>query len=954
MLTKVSGSRRARRFGWGVAWFALVTAPAHAVAQAGDAPSLQIDQTVEEEAPEEGATIIVTGSRIARGGFDTPTPVTVLGNERLERLAQTDIGEALNQIPSFRATQTPQTSNVNPNNIGGRFADLRGLGPQRTLVLVDGRRFPASTALNTVDLNLIPIALIGRTEVVTGGASAAYGSDAVAGVVNIILDNKLQGVRGNVQVGITERGDDEKFLVSLAGGTKLFGDSAHLIMGAEFSDSRGVAACYLREYCRVSPGTINNPTPGANGVPAILMVQNARAAGFTPGGLIVSPTPLAGIQFDANANPIPFNFGQYWSPTAVYMIGGDGTLPNAYFYGNAIAPEVNRYSLYAHMDFDIARSTKGFVDLSYGRVKGRSPSLLGIRGPVTIQRDNPFIPAAIRDIMTAQNIASFRLGREGVDFNRAMNNSTTGTLRAAIGFSGDFSSRWNWDVHYQFGNTDYDQSTEDAQIIANLARAVDVVNTPQGPACRINADANPANDDPRCAPMNLFGLNNWSRASADYVFTDSWQYNSFRQHVAVANLRGTPFSTWAGDVSIAAGGELRSDDVDGDNDPVSKVQGFFQGTTVKIAGKSKVVEGYVETVVPLLRDSALAKRFELNGAVRQTHYSFSGVGNPDSEFSATTWKLGAVLDTSFGMLVRVTRSRDIRAPNVSELYSTPTSNALVVGDPQNNVFVNVPTLVSANPNLQAEHADNWTAGVTFQPNFIPRLRLSVDYFNIAIDGAITRPGTQTVVNRCFAGASEFCQFVTRDAAGALTAVTNPLYNFAQLKIDGVDFELSYNLGLFGGRLDAQLLATYVSRYTTTDSGGTIDRAGQTGFPSGQIPGMPHWLADAVVTYSKGPASLTLQAHYIDSGYHDVTRVGPDSPAYNPTLPNSVNINRLKSYTYFNLAGDVKVGGGVKMFAAVENLFDVDPPSIHSGNYGTNAILFDPFGRRFRVGARFQF
>ncbi|MBC2775996.1 TonB-dependent receptor plug domain-containing protein [Parasphingopyxis marina] len=922
-------------------------------------------QTTEDDSATEqsgGQPIVVTGSRIARGGFDSPTPLTVIGAERIAELGQTNIGEALSQTPAFRATNNPTTANLFANNIGARFADLRGLGNQRTLVLVDGRRFAPSTDLGIVDLNLIPAGIISRTEIVTGGASAAYGSDAVAGVINIILENEIDGIRGTVQGGISSRGDDGEILVSLAGGQDIMNGSGHFTVAAEYNRYFGIGDCYTRPACRLEPGTITNPNPGVNGLPAILLLPNAKGATIRPGGVINTPEALAGIQFDSAGNPIPFNRGEYWSPTSTFMIGGDGYDP--YFTGIRIAPEYERYSLYGHLTADLTDSISGFLDLSYGRVEGWSISAQSRDSNLPIQIDNPFIPAPILQMMVDQNIPSFTLGREGLDLGRAMNRSSTGTFRLAAGLNGDLGDNWRWDAYYQFGTTRYRQRTTNVQIPAAFRRAADVTTQGGVPVCRVNADADPSNDDPACAPLNLFGENMWSQAAKDYSYGATRQRTRFEQHVVAANIQGEPFSTWAGPVSVAGGIEYRTDSASGDADPISLARGFLTGNAVAINGDSEVFEGYAETVVPLLRSDDGGPTLDLNGAIRRTAYEFDGASG-SSSFSATTWKIGGVFEPVEGLLFRVTRSRDIRAPNVNELFSSARQTQTIVLDPVQNTTISTPTIIAANPDLSAEVANSWTAGVTIQPGgALQGFSFSADYFDIDVSNAITRPGTQTVVNRCVAGATEFCPFIVRDTNGIITQVTDPLFNFASLQTSGIDFELAYNTEMPGfgdeiGNLNIRLLATYVEHLTTEDSGGRIDRAGQTGYPPGQLPGMPRWLADLVVTYATGPLSVTAQLRYIHKGINNVTRVGPEDDGYDPTLPNSVNFNRLPAETYVNLFAHYRIpmGGNedaLELFGGVENLFDNGPTSVHSNNYGSNNVLFDLIGTRFTFGARFAF
>jgi outer membrane receptor protein involved in Fe transport len=929
-------------------------------APASPAPSAEPAQSVESE------TIVVTGSRLARPtGFTTPTPVTVLGQERIRQLGLTSVGDALNTLPSFRATNTPLTANLFATNIGARFADLRGLGPQRTLVLVDGRRFAPSTSLSTVDLNLIPASLIQRTEVVTGGASAAYGSDAVAGVINIILDKKLTGIRGNVQYGLTERGDDRELLISLAAGSSYGEGRGHVIVGGEYDDARGVGDCYSRPFCATNQGTITNPTPGVNGLPAILMLGGLKGANLTPGGVINGPASLQGIQFAPDGTPIPFQRGQFWSPSALFMIGGDGSDQFYGYTGILMKPPVERFSLYGHTDYEFSDRVSGFADLSYGQSVGRSVSAQTRDALLPIQIDNPFLPTPIRQLMTAQGINTIQLGREGLDLGRAANYSKTATMRGAAGLDGKLGSAVRWNLYYQYGRTEYDQRTYRVQDKARFLQAVDAVAGPNGtPVCRVNADASSANDQPACRPLNLFGQFRSPPEAMAFAFGNASQDTTYTQHVVSGGVQINPFELPGGPAAIGGGIEYRADRARGDADPVSQMLGFLTGNGTKINGDSKVLEGYVEASLPLFADIPLVRALELNGAARRTRYDFTGPTG-GNEFSVTTWKLGGSYQPIEQLRFRATRSRDIRAPNVSELYAAPSATQTVLQDPVRGTNLSTLAITAANPNLRPEIARTTTAGVSFQPSWLSRtLNISVDYFKIDISDAITRPGTQTVLNRCLAGAAEFCPFVLRDGSGVVSQITNPLFNFAELVTEGVDFEANYRLPLsqlsggVPGALTFRALATYVAHLSTTDSAGSIDRAGQSGFPAGQTPGVPHWIVDGTVTYSTDRFATTLQGHFIDSGYHDVTRIGPDDPRYDPFLRNSTNRNRLPSRTYFNLTASYNIidegRRRLQLFGGVNNLFDKDPPAIHSNSYGTNTVYFDPIGRTFRVALNFSY
>ena len=284
--------------------------PFLALGGAGFSDVALAQQAVEPPALEE---ITVTGSRIVRDGMTAPTPVTVVSAARLQDLATPNIGDVLNTLPSFRASTNPSTNNIQPREAGSVQADLRGLGPNRTLVLVDGHRFVPSTIEQTVDLNQIPSVLVQRAEVVTGGASAQYGSDAVAGVVNVLLNRKLQGVQAQLQYGRAEAGDGKDTVADLAAGTDFADRRGHLVGAVEYEDNRGEGNCYSRDWCAREYQDVTNPStatvPKLAGYPANNILPNSHTVTAVAGGLIVSG-PLKGTAFRPDGTPYAFQYGQ--------------------------------------------------------------------------------------------------------------------------------------------------------------------------------------------------------------------------------------------------------------------------------------------------------------------------------------------------------------------------------------------------------------------------------------------------------------------------------------------------------------------------------------------------------------------------------------------------------------------------------------------------------------------
>jgi hypothetical protein len=380
------------------------------------------------QAPDGGSDeVIVTGSRLAKSAFTSPTPVNVVGSERMQSLAISNVADALNQIPSFRAISTPASNLFRVSgNIGARAMDLRGLGASRTLVLVDGRRFVPSSDTGTVDLNAMPSALIKRSEVVTGGASAAYGADAVAGVVNLILDTDFTGFKSDINAGISEHGDAQNYFVSLAGGRDFAGGRGHVIAGLEWQNEQGVGRCKTRDHCADFGAFIQNPAyntttnKSSNGQPVNIFDVDVRYATNRQGVLIsaVKPAPTAanpaatttlgqqvnntgatslpaalrGKQFDAQGNAlIPFQFGDLLS--GLFMRGGDPSVDDIFGFGDQpLVTQSQHASFLAHADYDLTDKVQLSGEVMFASVIGGPTRAAAVGGlPINIKINNPFI-----------------------------------------------------------------------------------------------------------------------------------------------------------------------------------------------------------------------------------------------------------------------------------------------------------------------------------------------------------------------------------------------------------------------------------------------------------------------------------------------------------------------------------------------------------------------------------
>jgi iron complex outermembrane recepter protein len=916
--------------------------------------------------------VTVTGSRITRDGMTAPTPVTVVSPARIQDLGAPNIGDVLNTLPSFRASTNPQTDNIQPREAGTSQADLRGLGPNRTLVLVNGRRFIPSTLEGTVDLNQIPTLLLDRAEVVTGGASAQYGSDAVAGVVNLILNSKLQGVISQLQYGQTQASDDRDTLAGLAGGTGFAGGRGHVLAAVEYEDNEGTGGCYTRDWCAREYQDVTNPgtatVPKLAGYPANNILPGTHTNTAVPGGLIVSG-PLKGTAFAADGTPYPFQYGQVFPNNSTFMVGGQGY--NGFIAAPLMVVPVIRTNTFFETDYDITDSIKGSFEFSYGHVeahgRGAQTRDTSAGSVITIHGDNPYLPAGVRTSLLAAGLpltsaTSFVLGRLGDDFGYTDNTTTTDLYRALASLKGQIAGSWTWDAYYQYGQTRAHQMVGNDRIQEQIAGtalptgqptriqlAADAVVDPATGAivCRSSL-TKPGNG---CQPANLFGLNQFSAAAKAYLYGTATQQQDYRQHVVAANVQGDLFHTWAGAVPLAGGVEYRSNRVSTSADPISASNGFYVFNSSVVRGSVDVKEGYLETSVPLAAQQPFAHSLQLDGALRVTDYDISG--------TVTTSKYGLVWEPESWLRLRASRSRDIRAPNVNELYQPATTAFQTVDGAL------TPTVSGGNTKLVPEVANTTTAGfAVLGSGWLEGLRLSVDYYNIDIRNAISTLTPQVLVNRCRQSGA-YCDLVTFAANGSVAQVRTLFQNLNRLQTSGFDIETNYHVPLSRstprlGALDFNFLATRLEHLKTTDvTGLSIDRAGVDGNNvSGGGAGAPKWQMNLLSTYTVGPAALSLETRYIEAGLFDATLIGPGQSGYAVNLPNSINNNHVAGAVYVNLGARYKLpfpgSGSLEILASVQNLLNRDPPVAPSNQGSTNFILFDPLGRLYRLGLRMQF
>lgn len=955
MRTSTGTALASLRKGASVLALALPLLALSAPARAQDSPADENEETPDQP------VITVTGSRLG-AGFTAPTPVTAIGAAQIEDRALTSVAELSYEIPQLRINQNIGRSS---EPVGQNQVDLRALGAARTLQLLDGRRVAATSPFGGTDSNIYPLALIKSVEVVTGGASAAWGSDAVAGVINFSIDKEFTGLKVDASYGVSKYGDYKRPVVSAAAGASLLDDRLHLVAAGDFYRNTGQTSQASRPWGQGTPILFSNPsyTPTNGQTKNYIAYDGRLLASF--GGLVMGVNAdttagngvdvLRGIQFGPGGTVLPYNYGS--AANANFQIGGDGVTVED--DGN-LMPYITRYSGYGRAGFDVSDNLSVWADVLYSRVDVESdlaPNFDIANTALTIRSDNAYLPTTVRNLMTANSITSFRLHRLNLEDGYSQNNSKTRALRYAVGIEGSFGQGWEWDAYYQRGDNTFRQDSNNNRISANWTNGVDSVLVAGVPVCRINADVSTTNDNAACVPINVFGAGSISPQALAWYRGTSWYSTEITQELGGINLKGKPFSTWADEVSVAFGAEIRHDSVNSVSDAVSQTLlsngtrgGWRSINQQPFSGALTVKEGYFEAAVPLAKGVPMAHDLELNGAIRYADYSSSG--------GATTWKVGLNYSPVPDIRFRGTISRDIRAANLYELYAGPNQviNSVLDSRPAPTptpagTSYNVRQLSGGNANLTPERADTKSFGVVLRPSIIPGLSMSLDYYKIKIDNAITTIPSANIVAGCYVNnVSALCDLITIDTTTNFISLIKSTYVNAQtIKTSGVDFEASYRkpVNWFGteGTIGSRLLVNYVSDLSLTILGIKTDYVGDL---ATDYSGQPQWKANFDVTYQGGPIKLGAYVRHIGGGKF--------RSFYIDNLDLPLAQNRVKARTYIDLSASFKLTGNVEFYGKIDNLFDVAPPILPNAITQptvANSQMYDKIGRYFVAGVRLR-
>lgn len=887
----------------------------------------------EAEASEVGE-IIVTASRISRAGFNQPTPTMVIGETELRQGARPTLQQVLNDQPQFRQTVAPQAT-VGNLVTGVASVDLRGLGVARTLTLLDGRRFAGEN-----NLNFIPTGLVDRVEVVTGGASAAWGSGAVAGVVNVLLKKDLEGLTLGALSGISSRGDGKRNGVDLAFGKGFADGRGHIIFGAEYVDDKGVADRNSRR--NLGSAGIVRTDPLSTTDLSTALVRDVNYGYQSAGGLITTGV-LAGQTFAQDGTLRPFNGGTRIGAgdfTSQMIGGADGI--GLYDDIVAVTP-FERLNLYGRASYDLGNAT-AWVDVTYGRAASDGkfvPDFL--IPPLQISASNPFLSASIRDQLAAAGEAGFMLGRVFNDIFEMRFDGVREDKELAAGIDGELGHGVSYNAYYTHGEVDNDLSVANARLAANFASAINAVSSGDQIVCAVNADADPTNDDPGCRPLNPFGRFNATREAVDYVTGTQSSRTTTKLDAVGVKVQDDLFKLWAGPVTAATGVEARWESQSTGRSALTAAGVFaIPLFTSDLEGRFNVKEWFGEIAAPLVDVQGF--KFDLNGAARYSDYSTSG--------GIWSWKLGGTARLFNDFLLRATRSRDIRSPGVTDLYSLRRASVGPLVDQDTAGRASIPgynpnpsTVTSysgGNPDLQPEISRTLAIGGSYSPEFIPGFSVSADYYEIDIRGAIATLSASNLTLACALGSSAACSQVIRNpTTQTVETVFSNAQNISVFETRGVDLEASYRLAMsrinerLGGSLSIRALATYVDQFVIDTGITRIDTAGDVGDAS-SIAGLPKWRGTLSVAYQGNTIGIDARVRYVDGGQ------------YSHLLTTLVN-NDIASRTYVDLGMQARVSDWLTLFGNINNVFDVAPPISTVGN-----PHYDVMGTYFVLGVRARF
>jgi len=971
-----------------------------AMAQDDDASDQQAETSSDD-------TIVITGSRIRRPDYEFSNPITSVESETIEYSGATNLTDFVQGVPAL-ISSTDSEDNANTADqagVGLNLLNLRNLGTERTLVLVDGRRHVASEPGSAaVDINTIPIGLVERIEILTGGASAVYGADGVSGVVNFVMKNDYEGFSARAQTGTTQQGAGENTFISILTGKNFMDDRLNVTGSLELSLTEGVDRDD-RRYAEFGRREIIVNNPYSTGYDEIFATGATYIDTSPFGGVYTDPDfgdSLAGNDFRGDGKP--WEDGVYTG--GFIAIGGDGSLLDGFV--DQLLPELNRFTATGSFNYELTPRHNLFGDLKYVNTQTTFIAQPTFDFFLEVPFDNPFIPDPIlADAMPTGGpfgadtvyVArdNFDLGNTGRDIERE-------TWRSVLGIEGEFVDDWFYEASYVYGKTKETSEYFNDRQADRFAAAIDAVRDPATGNIVCRSDLDPTaipsgnlDDDSLwgttftpgansgCVPANIFGPN-ISADAANWINTTTVSDASITQQVFNAYVSGDS-SRWfelpAGPLGVVFGIEYREERAEDNAAPVEEeadALGYditWSGQATDTVGEFDVFEYFTEVDVPLIQGVPFIEELRLDAAYRVSDYSTSG--------KSETWKVGGIWQLNDAIRFRATTAEATRAPNITELFLPQSQTFELLADPctvdnlqdpddpqvealrlQNctadlgfdpqatgfnpNVSSAIEGRVGGNPDLDVETAKTDTYGVVVRPTFIDNLVFSIDYYDIELNNAIQFFEAQTIVDKCYdlPRPNQFCPLISRDLSGdgRLSSFQQFAVNVASYTTSGYDMSARYSF-------DPQEMGLTKRNLGNFDFGLVANKLEDLTFTEladaipdedlGEVDA-PEWQATFDTVWTSPDGVLVLNYGY--SWFDETERYSQENIEQNPNIVDP-DYYYWSARSVHDVQARFNLSERFTMYGGVNNLTDQEPDR-GSLNYPVN-----PQGRYYYIGAQFN-
>jgi len=936
------------------------------------APSFAAEESNIEETVER---IQVTGSKIKRIGALTPTPVVVITNADMVDAGVSNVNDFLSQMPAAEVGLSPENSNNFIYANGLNTTDLRGLGSDRTLVLVNGRRFiPGTAGGSAVDLNNIATSFIERIEISTGGASAVYGADAVAGVVNIITKKSFDGIEFDAATTRPNEGGGEQNFASLTFGKEF--DGGGFIVNLDFADQEQMARGD-KSWFMDAVETMDNPADTSNddGIPAKITHYDAEHYGLYDES---SEFFLGGkhLTFDENSNLREMNLGdgrlpagglpgspQPWNYTGKF---GDGI---AYAQDEFFRTPLKRHTVNIAAHQALSEDHELSFDMTYSQSKahGQSTPIFLRSSQLKIQRENPYIKSDLAQLMDAEGATSISMRRLSDDFGPRKYSQERATVRASIGLDGQITDEWSYSAYFQHGQMTQDTSWQGEVLMDNLMNAIDAVELDGKIVCADrNTDGDVIGAVDGCAPVNFLGKNAISADAMDYISTVATAERGHKQTSLGLSVNGDLFELPAGFVQTAMSFDWRKERAYETPGTGIRKGLIFGNSGASYEGEVDVSEYSVELAIPLVSDVFLMKNLTAELAYRYMDYSSTG--------GDSAYKLGLTWEVNDELRFRFAQSQSVRAPNIEELYSPAgtqyasreeacsevniagattykdnlikncAADGIPVGWSPSADWVDGGSLegnLGGNSGLKNEISEDMVIGFIYSPEFLDGFDITVDYWTFDIDNAIRFYDYEDSMTNCYQSTSlnnPFCDKFTRDpVTHEVVDYLETSLNAAKETLSGVDIESVYGLDTSFGQFDFKLVATYTAENSINQTGLPTDLFEYAGEED-----RPRWKGRFNASYKINDFRAVFITNYRHAVVED----------RNNWTPEVSNYNDIHSYTTFDIFTYYQALEQVELRLGMQNIADNTPP--RNPHTFTDGGYYDVIGRRVTAGVNVKF